>query len=518
MVEINHNYPKSPPYNIVETEARRKRLEDADPSQKTTPVPRAISSKAIWRLFIICLVISDGLATGLAFRAAYFVRFEISLGIFQPNITPVFSYYQRLVMFLIPLWLVIFAVEGLYNREKLLGGTEEYSLTFTATTVGMFAVISVGFFDPSLFFARGWLILAWGFSFIFIAAGRFFLRRGIYFLRKQGYFLSNAIIIGANSEGQSLADQLMSWSTSGLNLLGFIDKKIAVGTPIHRHLRVLGTVDDLDELMQTKDIEEIIIASSSISSRDRIMDIFQRYGTTSHVNLRMSSGLYEIVTTGMTVKEFAYVPLVGINKVRLTGVDQILKILLDFFITIPSLLFVLPLLAIIGIIIKLDSPGPVIYRRRVMGVNGRQFDAFKLRTMYTNGNQILSEHTELRKLLAESHKLKNDPRITRVGQFLRKTSLDELPQLINVLKGDMSLVGPRIITAEEVEKYDRWDINLMTVRPGLTGLWQVSGRSNVSYSERVRLDMYYIRNWSIWADIQILFQTVPAVLKRTGAY
>jgi lipopolysaccharide/colanic/teichoic acid biosynthesis glycosyltransferase len=191
---------------------------------------------------------------------------------------------------------------------------------------------------------------------------------------------------------------------------------------------------------------------------------------------------------------------------------------LDYCLTILVLILVTPLLILIGLAIKFDSPGPVVFRRRVLGVNGEEFEAYKFRTMHINGDEILSNHPKLQVELAENHKLKNDPRITRVGNFLRKSSLDELLQLFNVLKREMSLVGPRIITPEEVEKYNQWDINLLTIPPGITGLWQVSGRSDVSYEERVRLDMYYIRNWSIWLDLQILFQTIPAVLKGKGAY
>ncbi len=138
--------------------------------------------------------------------------------------------------------------------------------------------------------------------------------------------------------------------------------------------------------------------------------------------------------------------------------------------------------------------------------------------MYTNGDEILEAHPELKAKLEHDHKLKEDPRITRVGNFLRKFSLDELPQFANVVRREMSVIGPRMITPAEVEKYHQWDINLMTVRPGISGLWQVSGRSDVSYEERVQLDMYYIRNWTIWLDLQIIIQTIPAVLKSKGAY
>jgi lipopolysaccharide/colanic/teichoic acid biosynthesis glycosyltransferase len=204
--------------------------------------------------------------------------------------------------------------------------------------------------------------------------------------------------------------------------------------------------------------------------------------------------------------------------VRLTGIDQWLKILIDYGLTIPGIIVASPVFLLIALAVKLDSPGPVIHRRRVMGLNARTFDAFKFRTMYVNGDEILNQHPELKEELERTHKLKNDPRITRVGKFLRKFSLDELPQLVNVLRYEMSLIGPRMISPPELADYNQWGMNLLTIRPGLTGLWQVSGRSDVSYEERVRLDMYYIRNWNVLLDIQILFQTIPAVLRSRGAY
>ena len=194
------------------------------------------------------------------------------------------------------------------------------------------------------------------------------------------------------------------------------------------------------------------------------------------------------------------------------------KAALDYILTTLIILFILPMLVIIALLIYFDSPGPIVYRRRVMGLNGRQFDAFKFRTMHVNGDEILDNHPDLKRELARNHKLKEDPRITNFGKLLRKTSLDELPQLFNVLLGDMSLVGPRMIAPDEMAKYDRWGMNLLTVRPGITGLWQVSGRSDVSYEERVNLDMRYIRHWTIWLDLFILIQTVPAVLFGRGAY
>jgi exopolysaccharide biosynthesis polyprenyl glycosylphosphotransferase len=487
-------------------------------SEKFVHAVRTVPRQWQWRLFSLALIVSDFLMVGLGFRSAYFIRFELSIDIFRLDVIPNIAFYQNMVFVLIPVWLLIFALMGLYNRQNLLGGTQEYSLVFNATTAGMIILMAAGFLYPSFIFARGWLILAWAFALFFTIFSRFTFRRIIYLLRKQGYFVSLAVIVGANNEGISLAEQLMRWNTSGLHVVGFIDKKLPAGTTVHNNLKVLGPVEKINEIVSQFHIEEMILASSAISSRDSMVDLFMQYGVNSGVTVRMSSGLYEIMTTGLTVKEFAFVPLVGINPVRLRGGDRILKNMLDYSIAIPCLIVLSPLLLLIAIAIKLNSPGPIIHRRQVMGVNGKKFHAFKFRSMYVNGDEILENYPELKKELAENHKLKQDPRITKVGSFLRKWSLDELPQLFNVLLFQMSVVGPRMISPEETEKYTKWELNLLTVRPGITGLWQVNGRSDVSYDERVRLDMYYIRNWSIWFDMQLLIQTIPAVLRKRGAY
>jgi exopolysaccharide biosynthesis polyprenyl glycosylphosphotransferase len=471
-----------------------------------------------WRLFTLSLVIVDGIAIGIAFWLAYFLRFELSLGFFSMEVDPSINFYKGFCLLLIPLWLFIFFVLQLYDRKNLLGGALEYERIFFSTTVGILLFIVVSFMISEFVFSRGWLLLFWVLAWFFLTLGRFTMRRCVYKLRSHNYFMSPTIIIGANNEGLSLADQLISWKTSGLKVIGFVDEKTPVGTIVCNKVPILGTTDKLDEIIKKYSVEELIMASSAYSSRDNYLAIFQRYGISGDINLRISSGLYEIITTGLTVKEFAYVPLVGINKVKLTGLDQFLKGLLDYLITLPLLVLLSPVFLIIAVLIKLDSPGPIFYRRRVLGINGRDFDAFKFRTMHVNGDEIMASHPELQSQLDTDYKLRDDPRVTRIGKTLRRTSLDEFPQLFNVLKRDMSLVGPRMITTDELKKYDKWYINLLTVRPGMTGLWQVSGRSNVSYEERVRLDMHYIRNWSIWFDIQLLFQTIPAVLKGKGAY
>jgi exopolysaccharide biosynthesis polyprenyl glycosylphosphotransferase len=477
-----------------------------------------ISRQYQWLIYRITLLVVDFLMIIAAFELAYYFRFEGPFGFFYQDAVVSPEYYHRLVLLSSAIWVLIFSLNGLYAHQNLLGGTLEYAMVFRSSTVGFLLIVVAGFLQPSLIVARGWLLMAWGFTFLFAAAGRFLLRRIIYFYRKHGYFLTPAVIVGANQEGRWLAEQLLSWQTSGLHLVGFVDKKVAATTPLYHDLACLGSVEQLGEIIEQHKIGEVILASSAISTRDYLMDIFKKYGVSDKVNLRMSSGLYEIITTGLTVSEFAYVPLVYVNKVRLTGSDILMKTVLDYVLAIGSLIVLSPVLLLIALAVKFTSPGSILHKRRVMGLNGKQFDALKFRTMVLNGDKVLERYPELKEELARNHKLKMDPRITGVGAFLRKFSLDELPQLFNVLRREMSLVGPRMISPEEVAMYKQFDMNLLTVMPGITGLWQVSGRSDISYDERVRLDMYYIRNWTIWLDLQLLFQTIPVVLKSRGAY
>jgi exopolysaccharide biosynthesis polyprenyl glycosylphosphotransferase len=481
---------------------------------------RGVSQSKQWRLYILSLIFVDFIMISFASQLAYWVRFALDIPLFVQDVTPSLEYYRSVSLTLTLILIIAYAVGGLYDRQNLLGGIHEYSRLFRATTTGILLVVIAGFLEPEMILARGWLLLAWVLIFLLTAGGRFALRRVVYSLRRQGLFLTPAIVIGANDEGRSLAIQLQRWHTSGLQVLGFADDEAAAGSelpPMGNGLPVLGPISELEQIVEQYRVQEIIVATSALS-RLEMLRIFRQYGMDERVNLRLSSGLFEIITTGLQVKEVAYVPLVHVNKVRLTGVDRTLKFLLDYAIAIPALIFLAPVLGLIALAIKLDSPGPAVYRRRVMGVNGKQFDAYKFRTMHINGDDILAQYPELRRQLARDHKLKWDPRVTRMGETLRKLSLDELPQLFNVLRRQMSLVGPRMVAPEEMEKYDKWGMNLLTVLPGITGLWQVSGRSDLSYEERVRLDMQYVRNWSIWLDLQIVLQTISVVWSRKGAY
>ena len=475
------------------------------------------STSLPWRVLTILLLFSDAAMILLSFRVAYLIRFQSFLPIFRLDVVPSEPLYQTLAWAQLPFWILIFSGFGLYNRQNLLGGTIEARLLFNAVTACVVIVVAADFLWSQIGLARGWLIVSWGITFFLTGLSRFIIRMVIRRLRSNGYFVTPAIIVGANAEAYVLAEQLRNPEYSGLQLAGFINTSDETSTSHFHGLHLLGGLEEMDRVIAQYGIAEIILASSALQ-QEQVIDLFNKYGLSRSVNIRLSSGLYQIITTGLRVSEFAGVPLVKIDKVRLTGLDHLQKVLVDYTIALMAIIFMLPLYALIALLVKIDSQGPIVYRRRVMGVNGHQFDAFKFRTMRLDGEEILAAHPELKEELEKTGKLKDDPRITRIGKILRKTSLDELPQLINVLRNEMSIVGPRMISPPEMAIYKQMGMNLLTVKPGITGLWQVSGRSDVSYDERIRLDMYYIRNWSIWLDVQLLLRTLPAVLSHRGAY
>ena len=492
-------------------------LVEATVGRKLQHSTKRFSRLAQRRLFLLALPVADALLLVAAFGVAYLIRFYIPLPIFQADGLVRPQFYANLMLALTPLWLVLFWLYRLYDWNTLLGGTREYAGIFHACVAGAILIAVSQFANTDLVIARGWVGLATVLTFLFVTIGRFALRRAAYLARKRGFLLSPALIVGANNEARLLGQQLQSWPTSGLSLLGFVDNETPAGTRLTSNLYVLANLDRLDDLVRRYQVEELVLASSALS-RDDVLGIFRKYGTMPNVNLRLSSGLFDLITTGLQINELASVPLIGVNRVRLSRTDLMLKTFLDLSLTISLLLLLAPSLLLLALLIKLDSPGPVFYRRRVMGLNGVQFDALKYRTMRIDGDAILAASPDLLDELATTHKIKDDPRITRLGMFLRKFSLDELPQLFNVLKRDMSLVGPRMISPPELKNYGNWAMNLLTVRPGLTGLWQVSGRSDVAYEERVQLDMFYIRNYTVWLDLQLIFRTVPVVLSGQGAY
>lgn len=466
------------------------------------------------RLFVAALLLGDSVAVALALATAYFVRFDLNLSIFDesamPSAVPLWA-----VLFFIPPALLILALFQLYDPQYLLGGMQEYSRLLNAATLLVTVAIVLTFLFPLMRVSRGFLALSWLFLIVALVMDRFTLRHLVYRARRHGFLTRRTLIVGSDEDARHIAEALLATPTCGAQLLGFVAEDYPVGTVLTHALSVLGSLERLPALVERLGVEEVIV--STALHRSEIIRIFQNYAYGS-VDVRFLPGLFEIFATGMRIKEIGSVPLVSMNRVRLSPWESAIKTAVDYMAAGLLLLLLAPVLLVVALLVKRDSRGPVFHRRRVIGRGGQLFDAFKFRTMYVNGAEILDSYPDLQNELYRTHKLKHDPRVTRLGALLRRTSFDELPQLLNVLLGQMSLVGPRMITTKEMDNYGKWRWNLLTVKPGITGLWQISGRSDVTYQERVRLDMYYIRNYTLWLDLQILWRTLPAVLKRKGAY
>lgn len=479
------------------------------------------NTQSKFRVVILGLVITDMVMVGLAFWAAFNLRFaEVTAPLFDVGASDS-SFYQYYVFLLIPLWLLLFRVFRLYDPSQLFSGHLEYTGVFNACTIGTMLTIVIVFLDTNLTVARGWLLMSWLFSIFLVGMGRFTARRALYWARSMGHFMTPTYIVGANAEGIAIAEHLSSASQFGINVIGFLDDKLAVGEAVTPDVIVHGPTSEAERLCAKFGVERMIVATSGVD-REQLVELFRHFVNVDNVAVWLSSGMYEILTTGVRVQDIGSMAMIGVNHVRLNGINIIMKTIVDYVGATVGILLGLPIFLGVAVIMHRTDPGPVIYRRRVVGVGGKEFDAFKFRTMVVNAEDVLRDHLasnpEARAEWDKYEKLKDDPRVTRIGQFLRRTSLDELPQLFNILRGEMSLVGPRMITPDEVERYGQWNMNIHTVKPGLTGMWQVSGRSEISYAERVRIDMHYIRNYSIWMDLQILFWTIPVVVFGKGAY
>jgi len=468
-----------------------------------------------WPLVTGSLVALDTAALLLAFAVAFLIRFRTSLPVFREGDDSI-DFYSTVAIWALPIWLLIFASSKLYDRRTLFSGYTEYARVGSACTAGAFSIVLISFLYDTPSIARAWLLIVWVSSIAFVWSVRFLARRAMQRLRAKGHLLAPTLIVGTDGEGAALAAQFSEEPAAGAHLIGFVEGSEPSGETEVAGLPVVGHVSDLAQLVSALGVEQVIIANGALS-RDDLQELYRRFAHRGDLELRISSGLFEILSTGVRVERAGAIPLVVLDRVRITGVDAMLKAALDYALAITALVLLSPVLMGLAIAVYFDAGGPVMYRRRVLGRSGKTFDAFKFRTMIDDRRKDRLPTTFPDRRIPDN-KIRTDPRITRFGQFLRRSSLDELPQLFNVLRGEMSLIGPRMVSPDEIGRYGKWQVNLLTVKPGITGPWQVRGRSDIPYEQRVQLSTEYIRNYSIWLDLQILLQTVPVVLRGKGAY
>ena len=417
---------------------------------------------------------------------------------------------------LLPVWVVLADLHGLYRRDE-----ERTDHSTADDLVGVFQLVSVGSW---VFVAGGWvtglaeppvgrIILFWALAITTVTLARAAARA---VCRRRVTYLQNTVIVGAGTVGQQIAHKFLHHREYGINLVGFVDGSPRERVPALSAVPLLGAPEQLATIVRRFGVERVVIAFSSDTSESTIGLV--RSVKDLDVQVDIVPRLFEILTPAAPIFTVEGLPLVGLPPLRLSRRARVLKRALDTVASAAALVLLAPLFAVVAVLIKLDTPGAVFFRQPRVGTRGGAFRIYKFRTMGVDADARKAEYAHLNRHAQAGgdprmFKIDDDPRVTRTGRFLRKYSLDELPQLINVLKGEMSLVGPRPLIAEEAQFVRDWGRKRLDLKPGITGLWQVHGRSAIPFEEMVRLDYLYVTTWSLWNDVLLLLRTVAVVAR-----
>jgi len=455
-------------------------------------------------------VLADAFAISVALFGASVIRFEIM------GAAPAARWdYSLITLVAIPVWILLFYLYGLYEPRQVLGPVNEFKQVFhgvVAGTVTIFITDSV----TNMNLARGWALLAMATGFVFVGGERLLVRKVLHYLRRRGGDTTRTIVLGSNHEARTVAKALEREGWLGYQILGFVDDDAPVGSDAGDGRKVIGTSAQLRELVEQERAGLVLVAASAFDTT-RLNRLFWELQDID-VDLQITSGTIDLMASRMIVQSVAGVPLLYVRRTGMDRAQKTMKRALDIFGSVVGLVLLSPLLAAVAVWIKRDSEGPVIFKQVRVGRDEELFECWKFRSMYADAEDRRAELEHLNEGPGLLFKLADDPRVTKAGKFLRPYSIDELPQLWNVLRGEMSLVGPRPALPSEVEQYDDWVRNRLKVKPGMSGLWQVSGRTETSFSDYIRYDLFYIQNWSLSLDLWILWRTVRAVFSSEGAH
>jgi exopolysaccharide biosynthesis polyprenyl glycosylphosphotransferase len=477
--------------------------------ERPAPQRRPLQRRSAGRIAL--RVLADGMAVSGALFLASAIRFET---FFSGGPSRTLD-YTLLTVLATPVWIVIFWLYGLYEPRQVLSPVNEFKQVFHGVLTG-FVVILVADSILRLELARSWALIALACGFVVVAAERLAVRKVLHFLRRRGGDASRTIVLGANHEARTVARTLEREGWLGYQIIGFVDDGATPGTEVADAHTVLGPTTELKELIEEHNATLVLVAASAYDA-PKLNRLFWELQDVD-VDLQITSGTIDLMASRMIVQSVGGVPLFYVRRTGMDKAQRMLKRTLDVVVSAIGLLLLSPLLAAIALWIKIDSTGPVFFTQIRVGRDGRLFKVWKFRTMVADAEQRRAELEPLSEGPGLLFKLKEDPRITRAGRRLRRFSFDELPQLWNVLVGDMSLVGPRPALPAEVDQYDDWVRNRLKVKPGMTGLWQVSGRTETSFADYVRYDLFYIQNWSLSLDLWVLWRTFRAVLSGEGAH
>ena len=414
-------------------------------------------------------------------------------------------------------WIYLSNYLHLYASRRLTSLRREALDVSRATLFcAVFATISA-FFFRELPLSRLFLLYVWGIQTVSLILFRYVLRSFLKYIRRRGYNFRHVLIIGRNHRAARFLNTIAESPELGLQVVGFLDAPTTNGTdPRFSKYAFLGALTAFETVLRTYVVDEVVVflpIKSFYEDIEAILRVCEGVG----VEVKLPTDLFSLKLAKSTISTYGDGPVIDLYTSPKMNWQLVAKRAIDVTASAVLLLLLSPVFALVSILIRITSSGPVFFRQQRHGYNGRLFECLKFRTMVENAEELKETLLHLNEVSGPVFKIKDDPRITKIGRLLRKTSMDELPQLINVLKGDMSLVGPRPPVPGEVIQYDLPHLRRLSMKPGITCLWQVNGRSSVSFDQWMELDKKYIDHWSLWLDFKILAKTIPAVLGGSGA-
>jgi exopolysaccharide biosynthesis polyprenyl glycosylphosphotransferase len=465
----------------------------------------------------LAYLLADLALVNAGFVLAWYLRYELRLWPETSEFVDApYSAYLLAQALLVVVAMTVFTRRGLYRLRRATQWLDEVGIIVAGTTMAVAILVMVFYvFRPGIT-SRAMLFYAWVAIIVLLSGFRLALRWIIGQRRRRGIGLARVLVVGAGHVGKMVMQQIAGRPGLGYQLVGFCDDVAWAQHVDFGRFKCLGNVMHLAEVIEQQRADEVVITLPS-AEHERILEIVMRCRQLG-VEFRLVPDTYDLTLGTLEVDDMAGIPLIGLRETALHGLNLALKRGIDIVVASIALAGALPVMLLVALAVRLESPGAVLFPQLRVGARGRIFKVYKVRSMYRDADRRLNELSARNEAGGVIFKMKEDPRRTRVGRIIRRLSLDEVPQLWNVLVGDMSLVGPRPPLPHEVEQYDEWHKRRLEVTPGLTGLWQVSGRSDLPFDEMVMLDLYYIENWSLGLDLKIILQTIPAVLSMRGAY
>lgn len=463
----------------------------------------------------VWVIIMDIVMINLAMGLAYLLRYRLQWFVDVIFDAPFTAYLPFSAFFSVAVPLILWFGKSYSHWRGRVWIDQIFQIATTVATALVLALAGAFAFRP-LVYSRLLLLEAGFFMVVLIALGRGIALLIQAHLRRKGIGVRRTVIVGAGEVGRRVMRTLVARPDLGYSIVGYVDDNPDKGEGGLGRIKGLGDLDKLPGIIESESVDEVIITLPWTYQR-RILNIL-RECERRKVAARLVPDLFQMSLSRVEVSDLGGVPLIEVREIAFSPIALIIKRVMDLFVAGLGLLLGWPVLLLIALAIKHDSPGPVLFQQERVGKSHKRFIMYKFRSMRVGAEEELAKLREAAERDDITFKMRDDPRVTRVGRFLRRTSLDELPQLINIIKGDMSMVGPRPPIPAEVEQYQPWHLKRLTVPPGMTGLWQVSGRSELTFDEMVLLDLYYIEHWSPWLDIAIMLRSVPQVLLGVGAY